>query len=753
MKTTNFIQLLKDYKVVIPPIQRDYAQGRQTGKTPYIRNRFLDAIFDVLANEEASVLNLDFIYGAIDKDRGTETVIFKPLDGQQRLTTVFLLHWFILNKEVENEQKRKTIKEVLKSFSYATRNSSTLFCQQLVEYKPTFTFNSLRAEIENQPWFYTSWKSDPTISSMLVMLNAIQDKFAKYIEGQLSYGKKPEVWQLLENDSSSIIFHLLPMEDLGLPDDLYIKMNSRGKELTDFEHFKSSFGSILNDENAKVFSNKIDQEWSDLFWDIFKSENSNDDVAQKVDKGFLNFFWYITDILIVKNDIKIEDDFWLEKAKQVYKKSKDNVQFLFNCINLFERLQVNNPEYFSKLFYINTENFSTEKTRLFFGKPSINLFHKCAKTYQSGGFVIREQVLLYAIIQIELNNYNTPENFYRLTRNLLEHAADKEIRNENLKNLFAAMDNLIKGERDYKSLPFTQRQLKEEKEKEALIEGTESLKEIVYKLDDHILLRGNIAIFDFDEYIENLGKIFIKQIKSENDYISISKALLTFGDYTQKYDKNYRRFGNRNNSVWREIFTQSESREGFNNTKQILKSYLKVFINDSVKTNEDIIDGFLQEYIDDPDKPKELRYYFIKYDSFVKWNGQYTNGYYYFFNHSEPYDCFMMFKTQFNGRHWSPFLLEITNSNNKCTLGNFGDNMQFTNGDLILLVRNTNNGFKFLAPENDYFSERYLNDLINDQKLDSHAKLLINQDNNGVDLEDRIQKCNDFLNQLKKLIN
>lgn len=747
MVTTNFIQLLKNYKVVIPPIQRDYAQGRQSGKIPYIRNRFLDTIFDTLKASEHSVLNLDFIYGSIDNDRGSNTIVFKPLDGQQRLTTIFLLHWFILNKEKPKEENIENIKKILHSFSYATRSSSTKFCNALIGYNSMFNFESISSEIENQSWYYSSWKSDPTIASMLVMLDAIEKKYQDCIDENQN-DENYSLWDSLNIENPRIIFHLLPMEDLGLPDDLYIKMNSRGKELTDFEHFKSSFGSILNDENAKVFSNKIDQEWSDLFWDIFKSENSND-VAQKVDKGFLNFFWYITDILIVKNDIKIEDDFWLEKAKQVYKKSKDNVQFLFNCINLFERLQGNNPEYFSKLFYINTENFSTEKTRLFFGKPSINLFHKCAKTYQSGGFVIREQVLLYAIIQIELNNYNTPENFYRLTRNLLEHAADKEIRNENLKNLFAAMDNLIKGERNYKSLPFTQRQLKEEKEKEALIEGTESLKEIVYKLDDHILLRGNIAIFDFDESIENLGKIFIKQIKSENDYISISKALLTFGDYTQKYDKNYRRFGNRNNSVWREIFTQSESREGFNNTKQILKSYLKVFINDSVKTNEDIIDGFLQEYIDDPDKPKELRYYFIKYDSFVKWNGQYTNGYYYFFNHSEPYDCFMMFKTQFNGRHWSPFLLEITNLNNKCTLGNFGDNMQFTNGDLILLVRNTNNGFKFLAPENDDFSECYLNDLINDQKLDSHAKLLINQDNNGVDLEDRIQKCNDFLNQLK----
>ena len=34
-------------------------------------------------------------------------------------------------------------------------------------------------------------------------------------------------------------FHLLPIDDMGSAEDLYIKMNSRGKPLTDFETFKA----------------------------------------------------------------------------------------------------------------------------------------------------------------------------------------------------------------------------------------------------------------------------------------------------------------------------------------------------------------------------------------------------------------------------------------------------------------------------------------------------------------------------------
>ncbi|PLX01183.1 MAG: hypothetical protein C0594_13980, partial [Marinilabiliales bacterium] len=492
------------------------------------------------------------------------------------------------------------------------------------------------------------------------------------------------------------------------------------------------------------FSSKIDGEWSDLFWNIFKEKPSSD-VAQIVDEGFLNFFWYVTDILIRKNELLIENDFWLEKAKQVYENSEENVQFLFDCISLFDFLEKNEPDYFDKLFYINDEDFSTEKTRLFFGNPNINLFHKCASTYLSGGFVIREQILLYAIIQIELNKYEIPENFYRLTRNLLEHAADKEIRYENLKVLYKAIENLIKGERNYEKLPFTQRQLNEEKEKEELIANNESLKEIVYKLDDHSLLRGNIALFDFNSDIEKYGKAFISHINSKNDYYKISKALLTFDDYTQKYGNNYRRYGNKNNSVWREIFTESEYRKGFSKTKKVIKSYLKSFINDPDNSNDKIIESYLKNYIDSPNKPKELRYYYIKHDSFRFWDGHHTDGYYYFFDHSKPYNCLMMFRTQFNGRHWNPFLLEIASSNNMCTLENYGNDMQFTKGELILIIKNTNSGFKFRAPENENYSENYVKELIENKTLNHEGFLLINQDHDGIDIEDRIEKCQQLL--------
>ena len=74
-------------KIEIPKIQRDYAQGRDSEKE--VRKRFLDAIFESLSKNEP--MEMDFIYGAIDE----KEKVFTPLDGQQRLTTLFLLYWYI----------------------------------------------------------------------------------------------------------------------------------------------------------------------------------------------------------------------------------------------------------------------------------------------------------------------------------------------------------------------------------------------------------------------------------------------------------------------------------------------------------------------------------------------------------------------------------------------------------------------------------------------------------------------------------
>jgi uncharacterized protein with ParB-like and HNH nuclease domain len=83
----------KEYKIIIPQIQRDYAQGREDKSNEYkIKSYgFILKLIEVLTTDNPA-LNLDFVYG-YTKSIGKEQLAFFPLDGQQRLTTLWLLHY------------------------------------------------------------------------------------------------------------------------------------------------------------------------------------------------------------------------------------------------------------------------------------------------------------------------------------------------------------------------------------------------------------------------------------------------------------------------------------------------------------------------------------------------------------------------------------------------------------------------------------------------------------------------------------
>ncbi len=207
-------------RIKIPRIQRAYAQGRSDIRAVKTRKRFLDAIYAGLIGNG---LTLDFIYGNINIENG-ELI---PLDGQQRLTTLWLLHWYAQKKEKINDSS-------LARFSYDTRYSARDFIAKLVEFQPSLE-SKLSVEIQNQGWFPMDWIYDPTVSGMLVMLDEINERFSNI----------DDLWSRLDK----INFYFRDIEEMTLTDDIYIKMNSRGKQLTDFEHFKAEFLKVIRMDN------------------------------------------------------------------------------------------------------------------------------------------------------------------------------------------------------------------------------------------------------------------------------------------------------------------------------------------------------------------------------------------------------------------------------------------------------------------------------------------------------------------------
>lgn len=293
-------------KIEIPIIQRDYAQGRDNEKTNKIRHRFLKSLINAVAEENAS-LELDFVYGDIEKN------VFQPLDGQQRLTTLFLLHWYIAQKTGKlSENENQFLK-----FTYETRISSREFCIDLVKKgKNIGSGNMISEQIKDSAWFFLSWSKDPTIKAMLIMLNSIEE--------QLKDKNLAEMWSKLTSENPPITFYFKELKDIGLTDDLYIKMNARGKELTDFENFKALFEKHI-DENMwekditnpqSTFSHTIDTLWTDLFWEHRREDNL-------VDNKLINFIVGIA-INYYAQSLEIQEnhEHELNARKELEEKSK-----------------------------------------------------------------------------------------------------------------------------------------------------------------------------------------------------------------------------------------------------------------------------------------------------------------------------------------------------------------------------------------------------------------------------------------------
>ena len=271
MRAVSFWEMITshDIKICIPKIQRDYAQGR-IGKE-LLRQRLLTRCKEALddPNNSEKHLLMDFVYGSKEDNNR-----YHPLDGQQRLTTLWLLHWFVAYNALQLDEDTRPF---LSKFSYETRRSSSDFCEFLcqLQYAPESSSLNLREYIMSQTKFAAKWTLDPTVSAMLNTLcgtnitdkdkNDIIDGLSELFRGCTKEEFK-EYFQVLQSEDCPIKFYNLYIrgENLTLSDDLYIKMNARGKQLTDWENFKADLLDFV--DNPDELGREIDGCWTDLFW-------------------------------------------------------------------------------------------------------------------------------------------------------------------------------------------------------------------------------------------------------------------------------------------------------------------------------------------------------------------------------------------------------------------------------------------------------------------------------------------------------
>lgn len=620
-------------QVEIPLIQRDYAQGRENPDVNEIRSDFLDVL--VGAVTERDPVGLDFIYG--DLRGGT----LRPLDGQQRLTTLFLLHWYIAFRTGRLSPALRWTR-----FTYATRASAELFCERIVANPPPAGIESPSIWIQDQPWYLHVWRYDPTIQAMLVMIDALDQR--------LEQAGMEAAWARLTSESDpAISFHVLPIEEIGAGDELYIKMNSRGKPLTPFENFKARFEKALEGSpRLSDFAQRVDGAWSEVFWRY----RGSDDI---VDDEFVRYISFVTEVAEWQNG-KVEPGRLEARAEAAFGSARpngsDNLDFLFGALDAWVETDV--EKVFTEL--ITTDANSEDGAVRFFGIRQVDHFRACCDTYSLGRqrtFGWAETLTLYAFLIHRINQTEDFPRRLRVLRNLLE-ASGNELRLENMPALIRAVNSLVLCNFLDEALAdlstFNEAQIEDERDKASFLKEHPDLTQVLLELEDHRLLRGSLVAFALDaDRLPARAACFKLLMAEEGLWPALTAALLATGDYSRHPNPRSFKFGSpENDRWWRELLTGTK-RSSLFATSRVLGELLDA-VSHSDGDPADTLLEIREEWLARQDG-FDWRYYFVKHDAMREGK----SGIYFAEGGIMGFRLCMLDKTQLNSWYRDPYLLAV----------------------------------------------------------------------------------------------
>lgn len=550
--------------VQVPMIQRDYAQGRESAAE--VREEFLEALHSALSlptDNPALPLNLDFIYGCVEDE---DEKRFLPLDGQQRLTTLFLLHWYLAWRDgCWDEFSELFCPHGNSRFSYKVRQSSTEFYDALVKFQPDESpesVESLSFLVTNQPWYFRYWRLDTTIQSSLRMLDAIHRRF----RASSGFYKK-----ITSAERPTITFQLLDLDNFGLSDDLYIKKNARGKPLTAFESFKARYEqdleTIFDGETrsigdeilsvAEFVSRRMDTAWADFFW------GHRDEDTNLYDDAVMNLFRMVA---LLSRDP--ESDSYLDDIATLRNTQVQSSYSLFYNKRWLDRN-------FSELLILLLETWSKGGDDFVYQLPDskffdeASIFRKSVNEPTTLSFAEIVQFVGYVVFMREHSDSLDSDAFQEWMRVVLnlsantsyDRPADMQRSISALKRMAPISADILKFFAATKkpTSGFFLQQVSEEKLKAELILADAGWKPLIDRAENHGYFRGQIeflldfcgalgkwkdpdntnwkaadhnALQDaFEEYLEKAEEMFTAQGLTYLKQYRWERALLCIGNY------------------------------------------------------------------------------------------------------------------------------------------------------------------------------------------------------------------------------
>ncbi len=600
--------------IEIPRIQRDYVQGRNTAQVRYARRRMIDEIYDSINDDKT--IDLNFVYG---KD---EDGIFIPIDGQQRLTTLLSLHIYAFSKNSDFEG----LSILNKKFRYLTRTSTSRFLTALIEDLPNYFLLSEQPDIvtyiEDSAWYFSEWDKDPSVNSFKVVLNDINKKFADF----------PELHNRLKSTDCPITFMALKITDIGQVNDLYIKMNSRGKPLTEFESFKSELFDFLEQCNSDIisfdvddFKKKADGDWLSMIWDICENP------AKECDDIYMAFLHQIIVNRLVPgkygdnssddwNELIENDGFFNFSNYKPFLKDGKAICDIFYTFTLCMYILNNDPEnslikslvkepslnYYTQVRVATLTQYAISVSEMDWNISNLKDWLRITNNLINNTPIDKTERYIYACNSI----WNTATDMVHDTNNYLSNASDEQI------SSISFFDNRQKTEEVLKCKLFT---------------ADNNWQPLILEAEQHAYFNGEIRfVFSLCELLEysdalhhselqnkfktiwSLIKIIFPKDKKPTlsvDENLFKRALLTYGDYSILAGSSYCYYFEDNKGYynWRRLLRD-------NNLKsfEIFKAMLCDMLNSQIKTPDDIItflDSAINNYSDTSDM---ITYHIIK---------------------------------------------------------------------------------------------------------------------------------------------
>lgn len=608
-------------QIIVPEIQRDYVwkednverflqsifenSKRQNDLSRGITEEILNSLAPEmregmirLQKEKQNYCNVGFIYAYSDPEMPDRYVL---IDGQQRMTTLFLILLALSIKERQQDNfKRTYFKENVLKLDYKVREDSHEFLINFVQY--VLDGNKV-TDISNKYWNFTEYKNDITIQSIIINYQIICDFIDKY-NFPLNY---------VEN---YIEFWYFDTKKSKQGEELYLYMNSRGETVSPNESIKANLLKGLSNQEKQEWGKRWER-WQNLFWK-YRQTNSN------ADKGMEEFLKWIKFIEITK----LNKEKTKLKLVETVRKIKDSKRISTEELTL-QKIE----NYFCAL----------EKIIKLKNELNFNLYWLTGDNIQAIEYVKLIPMLMYAEMYpncdtIEIKRF--ARFFYNITRfDTISKTPYNSIidvihlSNSFLKKEFTDITSIINFEENYKNILTDEEITKLSIYKQSSDDLRQKIENTFWIAEDYKFCDGtiwliwdcisfdksNISSFDskklsdFEYCFENLKTLF------DNPTDLVRRSLLTKGDYSV-YDGystslEQRRYSFINEETrWKEQLSSKEKSRIY-----------KLLINDygsrrkvEKLTKDEILNQIILDFLKNKTE-KDWIYYFVKEPSILSY--------------------------------------------------------------------------------------------------------------------------------------